>query len=259
MKNKLICGNSVDELKNLTSESVDLTLTSPPYDGIRSYDGYTFDFKSIAKELLRITKQGGIVVWIIGDEMIDGSESGTSFQHVLFFKEIGFKLHDTMIWNKNNFTDTGSLKVRYANVFDYMFILSKGKPKTFNPIKDRKNKHYGTLQHGTVIQKDGTKKRVVGHNKRYFAEYGQRHNIWSVNPCKQRIAHPARFPETLVKDHIISWSNEGDMLLDPFCGSGTLCKMAKQLNRNFIGIDISEKYLKIAKSRTSQEYLLEAI
>jgi len=259
MKNKLICGNSADELKNLASESVDLTLTSPPYDGIRSYDGYTFDFISIAKELLRITKKGGIVVWIIGDEVIDGSESGTSFQHVLFFKEIGFKLHDTMIWNKNNFTDTGSLKIRYANVFDYMFILSKGKPKTFNPIKDRKNKHSGTLQHGTVIQKDGTKKRVVGHNKRYISEYGQRHNIWNVNPCKQRISHPARFPEALVKDHIISWSNEGDVILDPFCGSGTTCKMAKQLNRNFIGIEISQKYLQIAKRRTSQEYLLERI
>lgn len=248
--NELICGDNVSILKGLDSNSVDLTVTSPPYDGLRDYNGYSFDFEEIAKQLYRVTKDGGVIVWIVGDSTKDGSESGTSFKQALHFKDIGFRLHDTMIWNKGNFTDTGSLRVRYGGVFEYMFILSKGKPKTFNPIKDRKNKHAGTLYHGTIGQKDGSKRRVIGHNKKYFSEFGQRHNLWNATPCKQRqLKHPARFPEQLIVDHIISWSDEGDLVLDPFVGSGTTCKMAKQLGRNYIGIDISQEYIDIAKER----------
>ena len=248
--NDLICGDNIEILKGLDNNCIDLTVTSPPYDGLRDYNGYSFDFEGIAKQLYRITKEGGIVVWVVGDSTIKGSETGNSFRQALHFKDIGFRLHDTMIWNKGNFTDTGSLKVRYGNVFEYMFILVKEKLKTFNAIKDRKNKHYGTLQHGTVSQINGTKKRVTSHNKKTFAEYGQRHNLWNITPCKQRtIKHPARFPESLAHDHITSWSNEGDVVLDPFVGSGTTCKMAKQLNRNYIGIDISQEYIDIAIQR----------
>jgi len=251
---KLICGNNIEVLKELKGNSIDLTITSPPYDGLRNYNGYSFDFENVAKQLLRVTKEGGVIVWIVGDSTKDGSESGTSFRQALYFKEIGLRLHDTMIWNKGNFTDTGSLRVRYGGVFEYMFILSKGKPKTFNAIKDRKNKHFGTLQHGTVTQVTGGKKRVTTHNKKYFSEYGQRHNLWNVTPCKQRkLKHPARFPEKLAHDHIISWSNEKDVILDPFVGSGTTCKMAKQLNRNYIGIDISQEYIDIAKERVNYQ------
>ena len=248
--NELVCGDNIKVLKGLESNSIDLTVTSPPYDGLRDYNGYSFDFKGVAEQLYRVTKEGGVIVWVVNDSTIDGSESGTSFKQALHFKEIGLRLHDTMIWNKGNFTDTGSLKVRYGNVFEYMFILSKGKPKTFNPIKDRKNKHAGTFQHGTVNQVDGGKKQVTTHNKKRFTEYGQRHNLWNITPCKQRsIKHPARFPESVVHDHIISWSNEGDIVLDPFVGSGTTCKIAKQLNRNYIGIDISQDYIDIATER----------
>jgi len=259
---KLICGDSANELKNLASESVDLTITSPPYDGIRSYDGYTFDFKSIAKELLRVTKKGGIVVWIIGDQIIDGDNSGTSFNQALFFKEIGFKLYDVIIYAKNNISFPNG-RNRYHRAYEYMFILSKGKPKTTNLIADKKNKWGGTANWGNLTerQKDGTLKVKP---KKYVKEYGIRYNIWYYTVGKGHSTHdsiayehPAIFPEKLAYDHIISWTNEKDLVLDPFCGSGTTCKMAKQLNRDFIGIEISEKYLQIAKSRTSQEYLLE--
>ena len=248
--NDLVCGDNIQVLKGLDDNCIDLTVTSPPYDGLRDYNGYSFDFESLAKQLYRVTKDGGVIVWIVNDSTKDGSETGTSFRQALHFKDIGFRLHDTMIWNKGNFTDTGSLRVRYGGVFEYMFILSKGKLKSFNAIKDRKNKHFGTLQHGTVTQITGEKKRVTTHNKKLFSEYGQRHNLWNVTPCKQRaIKHPARFPEKLVHDHIISWSNEKDLILDPFVGSGTTCKMAKQLNRNYIGIDISQEYIDIARDR----------
>ncbi len=248
--NQLICGDNIKVLNSMEDGSIDLTVTSPPYDNMRDYNGYSFDFEGIAKQLYRLTKDGGVLVWIVADSTVDGSESGTSFKQALYFKEIGFKLHDTMIWNKGNFIDTGSLKVRYGNVFEYMFVLVKGKLKTFNPIKDRKNKYGGYLLHGTIALRDGGKRRITGHNKKIVAEYGQRHNLWDIVPCKQRqIKHPARFSEILAHDHIVSWSNEGDVVLDPFVGSGTTCKMAKQLNRNYIGIDISQEYIDIAKKR----------
>lgn len=246
----LIHGDCLEVMKTLPDSHIDLTVTSPPYDNLRTYNGFTFDFENIAKELYRITKPGGVIVWVVGDATINGSESGTSFRQALYFKDIGFNLHDTMIWNKGTFTAVGALTSRYAPVFEYMFILSKGKPKTFNPIKDKKNKHFGRANHGTFRQKDGTTKPLSNIGKP-IAEYGQRFNIWEQNPEKSNSNrfHPAMFPEQLAHDHIISWSNEGDTVLDCFMGSGTTGKIAKQLNRNFIGIEISQEYLDIATAR----------
>jgi site-specific DNA-methyltransferase (adenine-specific) len=237
-------------MKSLPSQSIDLTVTSPPYDNLRTYNGYSFDFEGIAKELYRVTKDGGVVVWVVGDATINGSETGTSFKQALYFKEIGFNLHDTMIWNKSTFTAVGALTSRYAPVFEYMFVLSKGQPKTFNPIKDRQNKTFGRTKHGTFRQEDGTTKPLSSIGKP-IAEYGQRHNIWDVSAEKSNSnrLHPAMFPESLVHDHIISWSDESDTVLDCFLGSGTTGKVAKQLNRRFVGIEISPEYLEIASKR----------
>jgi len=245
--NKVYLGNCLDVLKTLEDNSIDLTVTSPPYDSLRIYNGYTFDFEEIAKELFRVTKQGGVVVWVVGDATIKGSETGTSFKQALYFKEIGFNLHDTMIWNKGGFSAVGALQNRYAPVFEYMFVLTKGYPKTFNPIKDRKNKHAGKKVSGTIRQIDGTMKLMS--KVMVINEYGQRFNIWKQSPQRQKGGHPAPFPEQLAEDHIISWSNDGDIVLDPFAGSGTTLKMAKKNNRNYIGIEISEEYCKIINER----------
>jgi site-specific DNA-methyltransferase (adenine-specific) len=246
----LLHGDCLEVIKSLSNQSIDLTVTSPPYDNLRNYNGYLFDFEGIAKELYRVTKDGGVVVWIVGDATINGSETGTSFKQALYFKEIGFNLHDTMIWNKGTFTAVGALTSRYAPVFEYMFVLSKGQPKTFNPIKDRKNKHFGRTKHGTFRQEDGSTKPLSSIGK-LIAEYGQRFNIWDISAEKSNSnrLHPAMFPEQLIHDHIISWSNESDIVLDCFLGSGTTGKVAKQLNRQFIGIEISKEYLEIAKTR----------
>jgi len=243
-------GNCLEVMKSLPSQSIDLTVTSPPYDNLRTYNGYSFDFEGIAKELYRVTKDGGVVVWVVGDATINGSETGTSFKQALYFKEIGFNLHDTMIWNKGTFTAVGALTSRYAPVFEYMFVLSKGQPKTFNPIKDRQNKTFGRSKTGTFRQEDGTTKPLSSVGKP-IAEYGQRFNIWDVSAEKSNSnrLHPAMFPESLAHDHIVSWSNEGDTVLDCFLGSGTTGKVAKQLNRRFVGIEISPEYLEIASKR----------
>ena len=246
-RNKTICGDCLEVMKKMEDNSIDLTVTSPPYDNLRDYNGYTFDFEGIAKELYRVTKDGGVVVWVVGDATIKGSETGTSFKQALYFKEIGFNLHDTMIWNKGCFSAVGALVNRYAPVYEYMFILSKGYLKTFNPIKDRKTIHGGKKVNGTVRNKDGTMKSFS--KEVTINEYGQRFNIWEQSPQRQRGGHPAPFPEKLAEDHILSWSNEGDTVLDPMCGSGTTLKMAKLNNRKFIGIEISEEYCKIAEAR----------
>ncbi len=245
----------LEGMKRIPDGSVDLTVTSPPYDNLRTYNGniaqWSFEkFQDIAKELYRVTKQGGVVVWIVADATIKGSETGTSFKQALYFKEIGFNLHDTMIWNKQNCSSIGSMN-RYENIFEYMFILSKGKPKTANIITDKPNKRAGELQHGSIRQKDGTVRKTSQYGKRAIAEFGRRSNVWNVFPAKspKERLHPAPFPEQLAQDHIISWSNEGDIVLDPFMGSGTTAKMAILNNRNYIGFELDKHYCDIANER----------
>lgn len=253
-KIELYNGDCLELMKNIPDKHIDLTITSPPYDNLRTYNGnideWCFEkFKNIAKELYRITKNGGVVVWIVGDSTVNGSETGTSFKQALYFKECGFNLLDTMIWKKPTFTDTGSLKVRYGNVFEYMFVFTKGKCKKFNPIKDRRNKYAGSKKHGTVRQIDGSVKDISSKGKE-IAEFGQRFNVWEISPEKNnKTGHPAPFPKKLVEDHIVSWSDEVDTVLDCFMGSGTTGVACINTNRNFIGIELDKDYFNIAKER----------
>ncbi len=255
----VINADCLEYMKTLPDKSFDLVLTSPPYDSLRDYEGYSFDiddFVSAAEEIYRITKDGGVVVWIIGDQVIDGSESGTSFKHALFFKEAGFNLHDTMIWEKDTFSFPEDR--RYRAVFEYMFILTKGTPKTANLIADRRNKTAGSSVHGTSRGTDGKTFRKSNDKKTNVQEIGVRFNVWhQMNEKDNKYDHPAPFPLKLAQDHILSWSNEGDTILDPFMGSGTTLVAAKYLNRNATGIEISEKYCKIAESRLAQMSLFE--
>jgi DNA modification methylase len=251
----LLHGDSAQVLKQLADGSVDLTVTSPPYDNMRTYNGFTFDFTTILDELFRVTKKGGVVVWIVGDETIDGCESGTSFRQALRFMGAGFNLADTMIYQKTDLAFPRHGHRKYPAAFEYMFVFSKGKVGTFNMLRDRQNKLAGTIMSGTVRQEDGTTKpsRAAG---KAVAEFGARSNVWGYSTGKGKSSadeiafrHPAIFPEALAKDHILSWSNPGDLVLDPFMGSGTTAKMASKLGRRFIGIEISEDYLNIARMR----------
>jgi site-specific DNA-methyltransferase (adenine-specific) len=236
----------VEGMKLLPDNCIDLTVTSPPYDNLRTYNGFEWDFEEIAKELYRVTKQGGVVVWIVGDATIKGSETGTSFKQALFFKERGFNLHDTMIWQKSGMLPTQD---RYYNIFEYMFVFSKGKPKTMNFICDHKTTAGGRVQKKDACINKGKQKDGVGTFVR--SEYSRRPNIWkiSIGKNKETQGHPAPFPEQLAKDHIITWSNEGDIVLDPFMGSGTTAKMALMNNRKYIGFEISKEYCEIANER----------
>lgn len=249
--NKIYNEDCLDTMAKMPDEFIDLTITSPPYDDLRIYDGYSFDFIKVANSLYRVTKKGGVIVWVVNDATHDGSETGTSFRQALYFKEIGFNLHDTMIWEKQTFTATGALRTRYAQVFEYMFIFTKGKIKTFNPIKDRPVKKRGMKKHGTVRMPDGGTRKQSSLGKVYDAEFAQRFNVWQINTevSNTNRFHPAQFPEKLCEDHILSWSNLGDIVYDPFMGSGTTAKVAIKNNRQFIGSEISSKYCQIAEKR----------
>lgn len=230
--------NCLDTMKCMLDNFIDLTVTSPPYDNLRTYNGYSFDFQSIAKELYRVTKQGGVVVWVVGDATVNGSESGTSFAQALYFKSIGFKLHDTMIYEKSGMSNPSSN--RYHQVFEYMFVFSKGSIKTFNPIKDRENKYKG----------------ICGGEHSFRADFGMRFNVWryanggnNTSTDREAFKHPAPFPELLANDHIVSWSNENDIVYDPFMGSGTTAKVAILNGRKYIGSEISSDYCVLANNR----------
>ena len=243
---KIINADCLEAMKTMEDECIDLTVTSPPYDNLRTYKGYTFDFEGIAEELFRVTKQGGVVVWIVGDATIKGSETGTSFKQALYFKEIGFNIHDTMIWEKTAMLPTQD---RYYAIFEYMFIFSKGKPNAMNFIDDKQNTAGGRVQKKDKCINKG--KQETGEGTFIRKEFGRRTNIWriSIGKNKETKKHPAPFPEKLANDHIISWSNEGDTIFDPFTGSGTTGKMALLNNRNFIGCEISKEYCNIAVKR----------
>jgi len=227
---------------------IDLTVTSPPYDNLRTYKGYDFNFEEIAKELYRVTKDGGVVVWVVNDATIKGSETGTSFRQALYFKEIGFNLHDTMIYEKAQACFGSNLC--YLQSFEYMFVLSKGRPKSINFLRDRPNVRYGKEKMAKQgLSVDGEKAERVYKDMK---KMGKRKNIWTYGVGGGSTGHPAVFPEQLAQDHILSWSNVGDLVFDPMCGSGTTCKMAKLNGRSYIGIDIAEEYVELARRRVEE-------
>jgi DNA modification methylase len=246
----IICGDNVSALAGFPDDSIDLTVTSPPYDNLRQYDGYSWSFDALAPQLYRVTKPGGVVVWVVADATIDGSETGTSFRQALGFMACGFKLHDTMIYASEKPPLTHN---RYEQKFEYMFVFAKGKPTTFNPLTERSklagsNKVQSFRHDGKNVDRF--------HQAKLIGETKTRGNIWWYATGMGKgvsddfaFEHDAIFPDGLAEDHILSWSNPGDVVLDPFVGSGTTPKMAIRHGRRFIGIDISAKYCDLARRR----------
>jgi DNA modification methylase len=253
-------------MAQVSDNYIDLTVTSPPYDDLRTYNnhikgidsdlnGYSFPFEKIAQNLYRVTKEGGVLVWIVSDATIAGSETGNSLRQALYFKECGFNLFDTMIYSKPPRGAVGNNKT-YWQSFEYMFIFSKGTPKTINLITDRKNKESRDGDNGTKRLQNG---KLLKLSRGGYGEYGRRTNIWEYNIGKGHSSsdsiahqHPAIFPEKLAEDHIYSWSNPGDLVYDPLIGSGTVAKMCMLLGREYIGSEINRTYCDIANQRIAE-------
>jgi site-specific DNA-methyltransferase (adenine-specific) len=253
--NKIIEGDCIKVMRNFDDEIIDLTVTSPPYDNLRNYNGYNFPFEDIAKELFRITKQGGVVVWVVADATIDASETGTSFKQALYFKEIGFNLHDTMIFKKQN-PIPQIYRKRYSNEFEYMFVFSKGVVKTHNPIMVDCI-HAGLELNGTTYKNYSKNEQTREKLAKPVKDKKIKGNIWEYVVGKRQEdqeakGHPAPFPCELVRDHIRSWTNQGDTVFDPMSGSGTTARVAIEMGRSYIGIDISHEYCELARLRIKQ-------
>jgi DNA modification methylase len=235
--NKIYCESNLETMAKMPDNFIDLTVTSPPYDNLRDYNGYSFPFEEIAKELYRVTKEGGVIVWNVFDATINGSKTGSSLKQCLFFQKLGFNIHDYMLYKKNSVAfPSRETSKRYTNIFEFVFVLSKGSPKSVNLIKDKRNKWAGCSSY------DGKVKKV--------SEFSVRENIWEyITSMNDKTDHPAVMPEKLASDHIVSWSNENDIIYDPFMGSGTTAKSAHIYKRNWIGSEISPEYVELANKR----------
>jgi DNA modification methylase len=248
---RLMLGDCLERMQEIESGYVDLTVTSPPYDNLRTYndslDWGEHVWRPVIEDLYRITKQGGVVVWVVGDATIKGSETGTSFKQALWAMECGFNLHDTMIYHKAN--PIPLTHNRYEQSFEYMFIFSKRKITTFNPLLEACKAKGSKTKGRTFYQTNDQNSPTVAHKNNVVNDYKQKSNIWAMATNAGAKGHPAQFPEKLAHDHIISWSNEGDTVLDCFMGSGTTGAACVKTGRKFIGIEKDESYFEIAKSR----------
>ncbi len=250
--NKIYNSDNVEGLKKLPPTCIDLVVTSPPYDGLRKYNGFSYDVDALIGELKRTVKDNGVIVWITSDQTIQGGETLTSFHTVDKFVASGFKLYDTMIWLKPS--PQAPTEGRYYDVFEYMFIICKGnKPKTINFITDKRNISFGKKHPKET--RSNKEDRKIKEGSRCVAEFSRRNNVWECSRGVSLTSHPAVFPEKLVKDHIYSWSNLGDVVCDPFLGSGTTALVARDMNRNYLGYEISFEYYNIAKNRLRLEQL----
>lgn len=250
--NQIIEGNCVEVMRKFVDEVIDLTVTSPPYDNLRNYKGFVFPFEDIAKELYRVTKQGGVVVWVVNDATIDGNETGTSFKQALYFQQIGFNLHDTMIFRKTN-PIPQIYRKRYNNEFEFMFVFSKGTVKTHNPLMVD-CLHAGLELNGTTYKNFSKNEQTRDKMAKPVKDKKIKGNIWEYVVGKKQEdqeakGHPAPFPCELVRDHIKSWTNQGDIVFDPMSGSGTVARVASEMGRQYIGVDISHEYCDIARKR----------
>lgn len=257
----IICGDNAEVLTGFPVDCIDLVVTSPPYDDLRSYGGHEWDFETVAAQLVRVLKPGGVIVWVVADATVNGSETLTSMRQAIHFRALGMNLHDTMIYHKPDMAFPRYGHRKYCGAWEYMFVFTKGNPKAWNPISDRVNTYVGDKSTCTVRSHNGGLKRSHSYG-RPVAVTGSRNNVWSYSvgfnkstPDTIAYEHPAIFPEALAKDHILSWSNPGDVVLDPFSGSGTTCKAAKELNREWCGIEINPDYCAIANARLCQEVM----
>lgn len=261
---KIHCGDNCDLLGQLPRECIDLVVTSPPYDDLRTYGGHSWDFFGVAWQLKRVLKPGGVIVWVVADATKDGSETGSSMEQALHFKRLGLNLHDTMIYEKNKAHVFDPRQHRYKNTAEYMFVISNGKPRAFNPIMDLPVKGAGEVRKVSQRLPDGS---IRNDRTVTLGDWQARGTVWVYDGgmgkgTKDSIAfeHPAIFPEALARDHVTTWSNPGDLVLDPFSGSGTTAKAAKELGRRFLGLEINPEYCAIAEWRIAQNVLeLEAV
>ena len=257
--NKIICEDNITYLKTLPDECIDFVITSPPYDALRDYNGYKLDLHGLGVELLRVLKDGGICVMVIQDSTRDFAKSLTSFRTIVdWCDNIGFRLFECNIYNRQG-TEGAWWKKRFRVDHEYMPIFLKGKRPQYFDKENIKipSKHGGKIMTGANIR---TKNGQTGSRKVKINPTKCPGTVMTFgNTCggesKLKSKHPAVFPNMLAYDMIECFCPEDGTVLDPFNGSGTTTLAAKCLGRNYIGIDVSEEYNKIARERLETEII----
>ncbi len=255
--NKIICGDCVEVLKSIPDNSIDLVVTSPPYDGIRKYNGFSFNLHSTGKELFRVLKDGGIIAMVIQDQTKNFGKSLTSFKTIIDWCEnVGFKLFETIIYKKHGAEGAWWTK-RFRVDHEYIPIFLKGeRPAYFNkePLKIP-SKHGGKTMTGCATRL--TNGKTLKSKRVFINPMKCRGTLWDYTTCgdgtRLKHQHPATFPDKIPVDFIRCFCPKNGIVLDPFIGSGTTALAAIQLNRNYIGIDISKEYCELAKKRIREE------
>ncbi len=255
-ENRIIHGDNVTGMRGLPDAFVHLTVTSPPYDDLRTYAGHSrWDFAGVARELHRITAPGGTVVWVVQEQIVNGSETGESSRQRLAFLDLGFRLHHTMVMGKSGGHQHSSN--RYGRPLEYAFVLSKGAPRYFCPLRDKPNKEKGRMKVFTNRLPDGSFPRS---RRRKTNPFGIRPAVWTYATGRNvttkdgyaLAAHPALMPERMAQDHIRSWSKVGDLVFDPFAGVGTTLKMARLNFRHYLGFEANPEYVEVATRRLAE-------
>ena len=262
MINQIYNEDCLETMGRMEDGLCDLILTSPPYDNLRRYGqertnhkrlkgGMSFDFESIAKEMTRVLKPGGVIMWNVQDQTINMSRTGSSMRQALYFMdECGLNFWDHLIWYKTG-TPFPSPH-RYRSVWENMFIFSKGKPNTFNPILKR-NKTAGQVRNSRKFR-DHKGDFVEGFQGTPIREFGNEDNVWYIAnganksyKNKLSVNHPAVMTDEIARRHILTWTNENDIIYDPFLGASTTTRVARDNNRQWIGSEIHTPYYELSK------------
>jgi site-specific DNA-methyltransferase (adenine-specific) len=232
-----------------TLSGINGAITSPPYENLRAYGSAPpCDTFAVIREIAAVLGMGGVCMWNVADQVVNGGESGTSFKQALHAMDCGLRLHDTMIYCKEGVTFPDSN--RYHPAFEYMFVFSKGVPRHFNGIADWRNKWGGSPMHGTDRQPSGDVTPINGIGRPVLS-YGLRRNWWPLANAYtgETKGHPAPMPYEMAAGHVLTWTAPGDTVLDPFMGSGTTGIACARLGRRFVGIEIEPRYFDLACRR----------
>lgn len=255
---RLLTGDACEILPTIRESSVDLTVFSPPYDGLRDYKGKpSFDMAVLGREILRVTKEGGVCCMVIQDATKNGAKSLTSFRTACLFADLGWRLFECCIYSRAGVPGAWWTK-RFRVDHEYIFIFTRGDglPRRFDKTSLMVESKYAGITAGGT--KRTTKGDFVAIKKTVISPLKCRGTIWhyaasNTERNKTKSEHPATYPDSLARDIISCFSKEGDLVLDPMMGSGTTGIASVNMGRRFLGIEISVQYMEIAKRRFRAE------
>ncbi len=255
----IICGSAADELKKLDANSVQTVITSPPYFQLRKYeagkeeigneptlDQYVQSLMDVFAGVRHVLKPDGTFWLNLGDTMKNGSLLGMPWKVAFAMKDAGWCLRSEIVWAKPN-PMPESAKNRPTRSHEKLFLFTQKKSGyKFNQLKEPAV-YAGVSRGGSTNRYE---QNASGMDAKVYDTRNKR-DVWSVKPATLSGAHFAIFPDDLIAPCIEAGSDPGNVVLDPFSGSGTTGVVARKLGRDYIGVELSVKYAQLSKERIS--------